>query len=181
MFLDCNIHRVINGPDLLQLGFCFIIKSPLATFSSKHVLSAFDLFIKQQYTHIFSCTSLLVQKQKNKEENHVPSKTCPALHAWWCFLLDMLRRLMSSEQHKRVCHGMESPCRLSLVLLQCLLSGIGVVLDLITHFHLNPVGNWTILFLGQEWFDPGSLKKSSGTESTTHYEDLEKKRTLPPF
>lgn len=38
------------------------------------------------------------------------------------------KTLMSSEQHKRVCHGMESPCRLSLVLLQCLLSGVELYL-----------------------------------------------------
>ena len=68
---------------------------------------------KQQYTHIFFCTSQLVQKQKNKEENHVPNKTCPTLRVWWCSLLAMLR--CSWPQHSINARAMacESPYRLS--------------------------------------------------------------------
>ena len=58
----------------------------------------------------------------------------------------------------------------------------GVVLDLIVHFQLNPLGNWTILlFLGQESFDPGAQEeKFRNRINHTHHDDLEKKRTLPP-
>ena len=57
------------------------------------------------------------------------------------------------------------------------------MLDLIVHFQLNPLRNWTILlFLGQESFHPGAQEeKFRNRVNHTHHDDLEKKRTLPPF
>lgn len=88
----------------------------------------FIYLFKQQYTHIFFWTSLLVQKQKSKEENHVPNKTCPTLHVWWCFLLDTRRCSWPQCSINACAMAFESPYRLSLVLLRCLLSGVGLYL-----------------------------------------------------
>ena len=93
------------------------------------------------------------------------------------------KMLMTSVQHKCMCRGIWESLSTQLGSSPVSPFRSGVVLDLIVHFQLNPLRNWTILlFLGQESFDPGvQEEKFRNRVNHTHRDDLEKKRTLPPI
>ena len=88
----------------------------------------FIYLIKQQYTSYFFLNQSVSVEAEKQRGNHVPNKTCPTLHVWWCFLLDMRRCSWPQCSINACAVAFESPYRLSLVLLRCLLSGVQLCL-----------------------------------------------------